>query len=60
MPAGSLSRSLTTSASRSLTPLTVVTFTVPPLRLGIQATDFIRLVTSPLRQSPYILRKNGS
>src|SRR5215475_5651032 len=60
MSAGSESSSFTTAASRSSTLLTVVTLTRPPPRLGSHVTGLRRLPTSPLRQSPYILLKNGS
>src|SRR5262245_50426753 len=57
---GNASSSFTTPARRSSTLLTVVTLTRPPPRLGSHATGLSRLATSPLRQSPYILVKNGS
>src|SRR5262245_5268903 len=60
MSGGSVSSSFTTAASRSSTLLTVVTLKRLPPRLGSHATDLRRLATSPLRQSPYILRKNCS
>src|SRR5262245_23210507 len=60
MSDGSVSSSFTTAARRSSTLLTVVTLKRPPLRLGSHATGLSRLATSPLRQSPYILVKNGS
>src|SRR5258705_13979407 len=60
MSGDSVSSSFTTAARRSSALLTLVTLTRPPPRLGSHATGLRRLPTSPLRQSPYILAKNGS